>query len=64
MVNLRVLPGYSTQQIKYKNSETSESEVPLVEDRVFEEEPLLQERSSSSVVSLSGFFFIILLSVC
>ena len=49
--SLSVLSGYSTQQIKYKDLRTSESEVPVVEDRVFEEEPLLQERCVSTVDS-------------
>ena len=49
--SLSVLSGYSTQQIKYKDLQTSESEVPVVEDRVFEEEPLLQERFVSIVYS-------------
>ena len=51
MLSLSVLAGYSTQQIKYKDLRTSESDVPVVEDRVFEEEPLLQERFVSTVDS-------------
>ena len=51
VLSLIVLSGYSTQQIKYKDLQTSESEVPLIEDRVFEEEPLLQERFVSIVDS-------------
>jgi len=54
---------YSTQQIKYKDPGKPEIEEPPVQDHSFEEKPLLQDRSSASLLGRSDAPFLVLFTV-